>query len=71
MGRGDAYLSSSTKIIKIGGFTAKILGDGGNHPLPPFGRRVTKIPWVDEGVIKVLYITLQLHINKKCKENKI
>ena len=31
-------LSSSTKIIRIGGFIAKI--KGGNHPL--FGRRVTK-----------------------------
>ena len=38
--REDSYLSSSTKIIRIGGFTVKNLWGGGNHP--PFGRRVTK-----------------------------
>ena len=32
MERGDLYLSSGTKIIGKGGFIAKILEGGGNHP---------------------------------------
>ena len=47
MESGDSYLSSSTKIIKIGGFTANFQGGGGNHP--SFGRCVTKMAQEDEG----------------------
>ena len=32
MERRDSFLSPSTKFIRIGGFTAKIQGGGGNHP---------------------------------------
>ena len=46
MERGDPYLSSdSTKIIRIGGFIAKIY----EVVTSPFGKHVTKIPLVDEG----------------------
>ena len=38
MERRDSYLSSGTKIIRIG-FTAKIKGRDGNHPLRCSGRR--------------------------------
>ena len=47
MERGELYLSSSTKTMRIGGVTAKFIsGGGGKHP--SFGRRVTKNSQVDE-----------------------
>ena len=47
MERRDSYLSSSTKIIRIGGLIAKIQGGGGNHPLSV--DVLQKMTPVDEG----------------------
>ena len=47
MERGDSYLSSSTKIIRIGGLIAKVYGGGGNHP--PSVDVLQKMAPVDEG----------------------
>ena len=49
MEREDSYLSPSTKIMRIGGFTVKIKGEGGNHPPTPLIDVLQKMAQVDEG----------------------
>ena len=58
MKRGDSYLSPCTKIIRLGGFTAKIKGGGGNHS--PFGGRVKKNGSGRQGLIQAVDYRLTL-----------
>ena len=69
MERGDSYLSSSTKTIRIGGLIAKIYG--GVEPPPPFGRHVTKKGSGRRGLIGVQKKLLSADLQKQNRINLI
>ena len=65
MERGDSYLSTSTNVIRIGGFTLNV-GGGGNHPCP-FGRHVTKNDSARGGLIQTLQTVINSNYESFCK----